>query len=193
MVQNIGVLKPKNKPAASKQAHRRIGRASYALMPLIALLAAMMVRKVYVEHLDGGMNSTAALTTEYLSSIQLVLPGCFYLLAMKKILKRDVAAHMVCIPLVLLPAGLARTLGYWFNVWQSSAQTVCLIAIDLCLIALIVADTRQRQKAGPYVVALLAYARLGTVWLALGRPRLKAVQYPLGWPSPTIFGHLKAC
>lgn len=153
--------------------HRRTGRVSYALMPLIVLFAAMMIRKEYLEHLGSGMSSTAAGKSEYLSSMQLLLLGCFYLLAMVRILKRDVAAHMrfmVCIALVLFPAGLARTLGYWFDVRQSSAQTACLIVIDLCLIALIVVDTRRRRKAGPYVLALLAYVALEVVWLEIDRP-----------------------
>ena len=78
--------------------------------------------------------------------------------------------YMICIALVLLPAGLARTLGYWFNVRQSSDQTVCLIMIELCLLELIVVDTRRQRKAGPYVTALLAYVLSGAIWLALGRP-----------------------
>lgn len=153
--------------------HRRTGRASYALMPLIVLFAGMMIRKEYLEHLGSGMSSTAAWKSEYLSSIQLVLLGCFYLLAIVRILKRDAAAHMrymICIALVLLPAGLARTLGYWFNVRQSAAQTVCLSVIDLCLIALIVVDRRQGRKMRPYIAALLSYVLLEAFWLELGRP-----------------------
>jgi len=153
--------------------HRLAGRASYLLMPLIALFAAMMIRKEYLEHLADGMSSNAALKSEYLSSLQLLFLCCFYALAIAGILGRDVATHMrymVCIALVLLPAGLARILGYGFDVRQSVAQSVCLVVIDSCLIALIVADRRRALKAGPYVVALLGYAAAGAGWLALGRP-----------------------
>jgi hypothetical protein len=98
---------------------------------------------------------------------------CFYSLAIAAIRARDVASHMryiVCIALVLFPAGLARVLGYWFDVRQARAQTVCLILIDLSLVALIIADRRHRLKAGPYVAVLLAYLVAEAAWLALGRP-----------------------
>jgi hypothetical protein len=155
------------------QLHRLAGRASYLLMPLIALFAAMMIRKEYLEHLADGMSSNAARKSEYLSSLQLLLLCCFYAMAIAGILRGDVANHMrymICIALVLLPAGLARVMGYGFDVRQSAAQSICLIVIDLCLIALIVADRRRDLKAAPYIVALLAYLTAGVGWLALGRP-----------------------
>jgi hypothetical protein len=155
------------------QLHRLAGRASYWLMPLIVLFAAMMIRKEYLEHLANGMSSNAAWKSEYLSSVQLLFLGCAYALAISRILLRDVASHMrymICIALILLPAGLARILGYGFDVRQSAAQGVCLIVIDLCLMALIMADRRRGLKAGPYAAALLAYVAAGAGWLALGRP-----------------------
>ena len=153
--------------------HRLMGTASYFLVPLIALFAAMMIRKEYLEHLAGGMISAAAKRAEYLSSVQLLFLLCFYCLAIAAIRARDVAAHMrymICIALVLLPAGLARALGYWFDVRQSRAQTVCLLLIDLGLIALIIADKQHGLKARPYVLALVAYVAVEAVWFALGRP-----------------------
>jgi hypothetical protein len=155
------------------QLHRRVGRASYLLMPLIVVFAAIMIRKEYFEHLASGMSPTAAWKSEYLSAIQLLILACTYVLAIVAILKRDAAAHMrymICIALILLPAGLARTLGYWFDVRQSAAQTACLIVIDLCLIALIAADRRRGVKSGPYWAFLLAHLAAGAGWLALGRP-----------------------
>jgi hypothetical protein len=153
--------------------HRLAGRASYLLMPLIVLFAAMMIRKEYLEHLASGMGSIDAVKSEYLSALQLLFLVCFYVLAIIAILQRDIATHlryMICIAFVLLPAGLARTLGYWFDVRQSNAQAICLIAIDLCLTGLIVLDWRRRQQAEPYRRALLAYLAAGAAWLALGRP-----------------------
>jgi phosphotransferase system glucose/maltose/N-acetylglucosamine-specific IIC component len=153
--------------------HRILGKASYVLMPLIVLFAIAMLGKEYREHLASGMTVVAARSAEYLSTIQVTLFAAFYGLAIARIQKRDIAEHMrymICIALVLVPAGLARTLGYWFGVNQSASQTVCLGLIDLCLISLIVFDRRRQYAARPYVVALAAYVIVEAGWFALGRP-----------------------
>jgi hypothetical protein len=153
--------------------HRILGKASYVLMPLILFFAIAMLRKEYQEHLAGGMTLAAARSAEYLSTIQATLFVFFYVLAIARIKKRDIAEHMryvICIVLVLLPAGLARTLGYWFGVSQSSSQTLCLALIDVCLISLILFDRRRQYSARPYVVALAAYFIVEAGWFALGRP-----------------------
>jgi hypothetical protein len=96
-----------------------------------------------------------------------------YVLAIVRIQKRDVPAHMrymICIALFLLPAGLARTLGYWFNLRQVTSQTISLVVIETCLAALITFDIRRQLNARPYVVAFLAYNATAVVWIALGRP-----------------------
>jgi len=132
-----------------------------------------MIHKEYQEHLTNGTNAVTARAAEYLSSCQLVMLAGFYLLAVRRIQKRNTSEHMrymICIALVLLPAGLARTLGYWFNVSQSSSQTVCLAVIDLCLFALIILDKRWRKSVQPYTVALAAYLIVEAGWVALGRP-----------------------
>jgi hypothetical protein len=153
--------------------HRILGRASYVLMPMILLFSVGMIHKEYQEHLTNGMNAITARAAEYLSSCGLVLLATFYALAVRRIQKRDIAEHMrymICIALVLLPAGLARTLGYWFSVSQSSSQAVCLAVIDLCLISLIIFDKRRRLTPQPYKVALAAYFIVEAGWFALGRP-----------------------
>lgn len=153
--------------------HRFFGRASYVLTPLIVLFAAMMVRKEYLEHLADGMTAAAASKSEYLSSVQLVLFGVLYVLAIAAVLKRDAPAHMrymICIALVLLPAGLARTLGYWFGVGQSTSQFVCLLSIDACLVLMIAFDRRRQLAAAPFVLTFAAYVLLEVGWVALGRP-----------------------
>jgi hypothetical protein len=78
--------------------------------------------------------------------------------------------YMICIALFLLPAGLARTLGYWFNIRQMTSQTICLAVIETCLVALIAFDLRRQLNARPYVVAFLAYNTTAVIWIALGRP-----------------------
>ena len=153
--------------------HRVLGRVSYVLMPLIAISAVAMIYKEYHEHLASGMRSGAAMAAESLSASQLALLGIFYCSAIIHIKRHDVAAHMrymICIALVLLPAGLARTFGYWFGVGQSLSQTYCLIMIDLCLIGLVWFDRNRRLAVRPYIQALAAYAVIEVSWVALGRP-----------------------
>jgi hypothetical protein len=56
--------------------------------------------------------ASAARSAEYLSTIQMTLFAAFYGLATARIVRRDMAEHMrymICVALVPLPAGLART------------------------------------------------------------------------------------
>lgn len=153
--------------------HRFFGKVSNVLMPLIVVTSVLMLWKEYQEHLASGATAAAARNDEFLSACQLVLFATFYSLSVARIWKRDVAAHMryiICIALVLLPAGLARTLGYWFNYRQSTSQSACFVLIDLFLIGLIAYDKRRRLAARPYLVALLAYFVVEVCWVSMGRP-----------------------
>jgi hypothetical protein len=153
--------------------HRILGRISYVLMPLIVVSAVAMLHKEYHEHLASGMGLRAAGAAEFLSVSQLVLLGIFYCSAIIHIKKHEVALHMrymICVAFVLLPAGLARILGYWFGINQSLSQTCCLTVIDLCLVALIWFDRSRHLAARPYIHALAAYVVVEASWVALGRP-----------------------
>jgi O-antigen/teichoic acid export membrane protein len=154
-------------------AHRLLGRASYVVMALIVPFTLAMIWKKYHEKLSDGKSITSALEAEFVSAAQLVVTVTMYVLAIVRIQKRDVPAHMrymICVALFLLPAGLARTLGYWFNVSQVRSQTINLAVIETCLVALIAFDIRRQLNARPYVVATLAYNATAVVWIALGRP-----------------------
>ena len=154
-------------------AHRLLGKASYALMVLIVPFTLAMIWKEYHEKLSDGQSVNFALQAEFVSAAQLVVTVALYVLAIVRIQKRDVPAHMrymICIALVLLPAGLARTLGYWFGMRQVTSQTISLAVIEACLAVLIALDVRRHLNARPYVVAFLAYNATAAVWIALGRP-----------------------
>jgi membrane protein YdbS with pleckstrin-like domain len=153
--------------------HRLLGRASYVLMALIVPFALAMVWKEYHEKLADGIAVSAALQAELITVAQLVVTAAMYVLAIVHISKREVPAHMrymICIALFLMPAGLARTLGYWFSVTQQSSQTACLVVIELALVSLIIYDRSHRYDSRPYRVAFLTYNATAIVWLALGRP-----------------------
>jgi hypothetical protein len=154
-------------------AHRILGRASYVVMALIVPFTLAMIWKEYYEKLAEGKPVISALQAEFISAAQLVVTVTMYVLAIISIQKRDVPAHMrymICIALFLLPAGLARTFGYWFDLRQATSQTICLVVIETSLAALIAFDIRRRLNARPYLVALLAYNATAAVWIALGRP-----------------------
>jgi hypothetical protein len=153
--------------------HRVLGKSSNILVPLALVFSVAMLWKEYHEHLSDGATAHMARNAEFLSTAQLLLFGTLYAVSIASIRRRDVAAHMrymICIALVLLPAGLARTLGYWFRVRQSSSQTVCLVLIDGLLLALIAFDRRRRLSGHPYVLILLLYVVIEAFWITLGRP-----------------------
>jgi hypothetical protein len=132
-----------------------------------------MLWKEYHEHLSAGATIQAARNAEFLSAVQLVLFGALYGVALAAIRQRDVATHMrcmICIALVVLPAGLARTFGYWLNMHQAWSQAVCLAVIDVSLLALILFDIRRRSSFRVYAVVLSVYTVIEALWLALGRP-----------------------
>jgi predicted Na+-dependent transporter len=154
-------------------AHRLLGRASYVVMALIVPFTLGMIWKEYHEKLAEGESIASALQAEFVSAAQLVVTVVMYVLAIVRIQRRDVPAHMrymICIALFLLPAGLARTLGYWFGLKQVTSQTISLAVIETCLAALFAFDIRRQLDARPYVVAFLAYNATAVVWIALGRP-----------------------
>ena len=153
--------------------HRLLGRASYIVMALIVPFTLAMIWKEYHEKLSDGQSITSALQAEFVSAAQLVVTVAIYVLAIARIQKRDVPAHMrymICIALFLLPAGLSRTLGYLFGVRQVTSQTISLVVIETCLATLIAFDIRRQLNARPYVVAFFAYNATAVVWITLGRP-----------------------
>jgi hypothetical protein len=153
--------------------HRMLGKIANVLMPFILVFSVAMLWKEYHEHLADGATISAARDDEFLSAVQLLFLACLYGLAVSSIRVRNVAAHMrymICIALVVLPAGLARTLGYWFSFRQSSSQTICLMLIDAILLGLILFDKHADRPIRPYVMTLMAYLAIEIVWFSLGRP-----------------------
>jgi O-antigen/teichoic acid export membrane protein len=153
--------------------HRLLGRASYVVMALIVPFTMAMIWKEYHEKLSEGNSIVAALQAEFVSAAQLVVTVAMYVLAIIRIQKRDVPAHMrymISIALFLLPAGFSRILGYWFDMKQVTSQTISLAVIETCLAALIAFDISRQFNARPYIVAFLSYNATALVWIALGRP-----------------------
>ena len=169
----LAVIQPLAIRAGAFRLHRLLGRASYVLAPLILVLAVAMIAKEYGEHRAEGLSALDAFKAEYLSAAVLPLLSAFYILAIASIRRGDRAAHlryMLCIAVGLSTAGVGRTLGYLFDVRLRASQSVAMLVVDACLIALIFYDRRRPQTAQPYRVALLAYLVIEAGWLLLGRP-----------------------
>ena len=153
--------------------HRRLGEASVVLMALIVPYAVAMLFKEYHEAVAAGATSAAARNGELISAAQLLVTVAAYVMAIVSIRRRDVPAHMrymLCTGIFLLPAGLTRTLGYWFGVRQMTGATVSTAAIEACLAGLILFDMRRKLNPGPYMRALAGYSLTAAAWILLGRP-----------------------
>ena len=154
-------------------AHRTLGKLANFLMPLILIFSVAMLWKEYHEHLASGTRISSARNDEFLSAAQLLMLAVTYGLSIAAIRRRDVGTHMrymICIALIVLPAGLARTLGYWFQVRQSSSQMVCLALIDVLLLALIAFDGYRKVSPRVFIRIFLAYVAIEVLWISIGRP-----------------------
>jgi uncharacterized membrane protein len=167
------VVQPLAIRAHSYTVHRALGKLSLVLVPLIALFAALMVRKEYLENLAAGKSLSAARNGELLSAVQLTVLVALFVFAVRAIRRGQIDAHMramICIALVLLPAGLARTLGYWFDIPQRTAQSASLLFIVGSLLTLMLYDRSLHAPSRPYPQTLAWYLLLGIFWVSLGRP-----------------------
>jgi hypothetical protein len=152
--------------------HLRLGQLSFVLVPLVVISAVAVIWKEATDGIRAGKGPTAAWEAEYLNLTVLFIAALF-VWAIAAIRRGDVAEHMrcmICQVFVILPAGLARTLGYWGGMRQSDSQTICLGFIDLGLIVLILYDKSRGRIGRPYVVTLVVHLALEGGWLALGRP-----------------------
>lgn len=153
--------------------HRVFGWASLGVMAIVIVTSAMMLRNEYVGHLKTGATTGQALRSEYLSTAQLILLLMAYVLSFRAAVRRDISAHwrlIVCIVFLLLPAGLSRALGYWFEFPQVSAQSACMV-VNLAAAGMLIArDVRTHRRTSVFVKALACYVPVAVGWLVLGRP-----------------------
>lgn len=153
--------------------HRTLGRLSYVLFPLVVVTAIAMMVKAYGEDVSAKVAVARALENQFLSAAQMLLLVAAYAGAILAIRRGNVAIHMrfmICIAFILLPAGLARTFGYWLNFPQSLSQTICLGVIDACLVGLVLFDRSRKATSWPFAAMLGAYLVIEAAWFGMGRP-----------------------
>jgi hypothetical protein len=137
--------------------HRRVGSASYGLVPLI-IVAAILIAHDFVQ-----TEGIPAAERRYFFFIQVQLTVAFvvaYALAM--VYRSDSALHsryMVCTALPLIDPALARilqrhaTLGF-------RGQWITFAVIDAILVFLIVRDRHARRGRPAFVIILAIFAVL---------------------------------
>jgi hypothetical protein len=153
--------------------HRTVGTLSLAVMALVVLSSIAMLHKEYQGRIEAGTSMSTALKGEYLSAAQLLLVMIAYAFSLVAARRRKIDVHwrlILIVVLLLLPAGLSRTLGYWFDVPQVTSQGVC-IAINLTVLgALAIHDMHARTALAVYGYALAVYIPMVAGWVILGLP-----------------------
>ncbi len=138
-----------------KNLHKSLGKLTYFLMPLLVASCVGVISKEYDEALARTPSVEHALRSIFSDVAQLVLLVIFYVLAIVN--RRNVPAHMrymIAIALIVAPAGIARVLGYWFDVPRYESGLASNALLDVVLIALIVFDRRHHLNYRPYLLVL---------------------------------------
>lgn len=151
--------------------HKSLGQLTYFVMPLLVASCVGVIFKEYAETLSRTPSIEAALRSIFSDVAQLLLLAIFYLLAILN--RRNVAVHMrymIVVALIVAPAGIARVLGYWFDVPRYASGLVSNAILDAVLIALILFDRRNHLNYRPYLLALPLFALSHAAFAVLGRP-----------------------
>ena len=151
--------------------HKSLGKLTYVLMPLLVASCVGVISKEYDEALAQTSSIEHALRSIFSDVAQLVLLVIFYVLAIVN--RRNVPAHMrymIAIALIVAPAGIARVLGYWFEVPRYASGLASNAVLDAVLIALIVFDRRHHLNYRPYLVVLPLFVLSHATFALLARP-----------------------
>lgn len=151
--------------------HKSLGKLSYFLMPLLVASCVGVIFKEYDEALARSASVETALRSIFSDVAQLLLLVVFYLLAILN--RRNVPAHMrymIAVALIAAPAGIARVLGYWFEVPRYASGLASNALLDIVLIALILFDRRNHLNYRPYMLVLPLFVLSHAAFAVLARP-----------------------
>ncbi|TAF30660.1 MAG: hypothetical protein EAZ67_13915 [Cytophagales bacterium] len=138
------------------QWHRRIGRVSFILVPLVVLSGFNMVHTMLN---SGKYPPNIPYQIAFIDFILLPAFSIFYLLAIYN--RKQIEYHaryMVCTVMLPLIAGLLR-LGFRFSFINSFSKALnfSFILIEIILLLLVFDDKRLGKIRPPYIIALLLY------------------------------------
>ena len=154
-----------------RKLHQSLGKLTYYLMPLLVASCVGVIFKEYAEALARNPSVGAALRSIFSDVAQLFLLVFFYSLAILN--RRNVPAHMrymIAVALIVAPAGIARVLGYWFDVPRYASGLASNALLDAVLIALILFDRRNHLNYRPYLLVLPLFALSHAAFAILARP-----------------------
>jgi hypothetical protein len=77
---------------------------------------------------------------------------------------------MIAVVLIVAPAGIARVLGYWFEVPRYASGLASNALLDAVLIALILFDRRKHLNYRPYMLVLALFVLSHAAFAVLARP-----------------------
>jgi len=140
--------------------HRAIGKASYALFPIL------LVSATYIVFQDLGRNyedpmSAGALGNFYSGFVFIAILASFYGLAIYH--RHDVQLHaryMLSTALALVTPGLARVFIFWFipNGIPAPGTYATMVIIGAIPLALIASDKMRGKVYPPFVYLTIAWA-----------------------------------
>ena len=138
--------------------HRRIGKLTYVLVPLIVVSIILMWQKGITD--PATENSPAnylryLLKNHFHSLCDMLLLITFYSLAIfnKQITKVHMR-YMIAIALLYIDPSLSRLVNYWFNVSDSNSDLIAILFTDAILLGLIFYDIKYNRSYKPYLFAL---------------------------------------
>jgi hypothetical protein len=155
------------------EAHKKLGKFTYFLLPVVIFSMVGVIRQGYLEGIAEKMSSTQSLKAQFTNIAGIFSFLIYYSMAILNILKGNVGLHMrymICLFLEFVPPTFGRTLGYWLNMRQIYTYSIALFLSAVILILLIRSDKKRNLDYSPYVVALTIYVIVYGSWLALGHP-----------------------
>jgi uncharacterized membrane protein len=154
-----------------RELHKILGKLTYLLMPVLVASCVGVIFKEYDEMLSRTGSVALAMRSVFSDAAQLFLLVVFYLLAILD--RRNVPLHMrymIAVALIVAPAGIARVLGYWFEVPRYASGLASNALLDVVLIALIIYDRRNPLNFRPYLLVLSLFVLSHAAFAFLGRP-----------------------
>ena len=146
--------------------HRRLGKVSYFLMPLVLLSIYLACRSQFENGVVQNMPLEVNRALVFMPMQAMFLFGFFYLLGILN--TRNTSSHMryiVASSLVLMGPALGRIFILWLGmdphdgIWYGG-----LLPTDIALFALLIWDIVKQKRSYAYAVALAVSATCHVAW-----------------------------
>jgi hypothetical protein len=153
--------------------HRVIGKVTYVLAPLVvASLISLMFKHYYDAHMDVEHWPAIAVFKEfYFQAMHTIMFATFYILGM--VYRRNTVLHasyMIATGLVFLKPSIVRIFFFWLHFSYPVTETLAVILVDLCVVALLFFAKRRSLNYQLYILVLVMFLfyhipRMIQIWL----------------------------